>query len=310
MASRRRSVGAVVPESKSKQASQQRRRSESGSVELLEIRRLQKIQQAKNEDSSSEIDDSETKLSEETTSADDDDFDDAIEQAIEAAVVAGLLQPPNQISALSSQIKKKKGPQRLNSGMESSPYLNLNEKGAEICAGATLKPGKGSCINIENLVDRSEAALLGSRAVHHPEEKKKHVRKLVTSGRGWFNLTATEMTEEVQQDLRALRMRSALDPKRFYKSHDRPSKFVQVGTVIEGRHEFYSSRLTKKERRTNLVEELMADEKSRQYTKRKFSAIQSEKQKKQRFGPKRKVRHQTKHSDKKSRSSRGENDDK
>ena len=38
-----------------------------------------------------------------------------------------------------------------------------------------------------------------------------------------------------------------------YQALDRPSKFVQLGTVIEGRDEFYTSRLNRKERRGNLV---------------------------------------------------------
>ena len=85
------------------------------------------------------------------------------------------------------------------------------------------------------------------------------------------------MTEDVKRDLKVIRYRNYLDPKRFYKSADTPSKYVQVGTVIEGTAEFYSSRLTKKERRSNLTEELMADPVTADYTKRKFRAMQQEK---------------------------------
>ena len=65
---------------------------------------------------------------------------------------------------------------------------------------------------------------------------------------------------------------------------------MQVGTVIEGREEYTTARLSKKERRSNLVEEMMADERARAYTKRKYKAIQKEKQAKQRFGPRKKHR--------------------
>ena len=72
-----------------------------------------------------------------------------------------------------------------------------------------------------------------------------------TSGKDHFNLPGTELTEQVRHDLRAVRMRGALDPKRFYKSHDyNASRFVQVGTVIEGREEYTTARLSKKERRS------------------------------------------------------------
>ena len=43
-------------------------------------------------------------------------------------------------------------------------------------------------------------------------------------------MPAQEMSEELRNDLRILRMRSALDPKRFYKHSDMNTlpKFVQV----------------------------------------------------------------------------------
>ena len=57
------------------------------------------------------------------------------------------------------------------------------------------------------------------------------------------------MTDELKLDLRALRMRGAIDPKRFYKAVDERSKFVQLGTVVEGRGEYNSARLVKKDRK-------------------------------------------------------------
>ena len=53
-------------------------------------------------------------------------------------------------------------------------------------------------------------------------------------------------------------------------------KVLQVGTVIEGSAEFYSSRLTKRERRVNLTEEVMADAGVAGYAKRKYRDIQAE----------------------------------
>ncbi|KAJ2289642.1 rrna-processing protein fcf2, partial [Coemansia sp. RSA 2706] len=49
--------------------------------------------------------------------------------------------------------------------------------------------------------------------------------------------------------------------------------YFEMGTIIEGPTEFYSSRLTKKERRQNLVDELLADKNARDYFKRKVSDI-------------------------------------
>lgn len=51
-----------------------------------------------------------------------------------------------------------------------------------------------------------------------------------TTGDGWFGMKAPEMTSELKNDLKALKMRAAIDPKRFYKKNDREGlpKYVQV----------------------------------------------------------------------------------
>jgi hypothetical protein len=98
-----------------------------------------------------------------------------------------------------------------------------------------------------------------------------------TAGIGWFGMKPSLMTDDLKTDLAVIRNRTYLDPKRFYKSADKNHKIVQVGTVIEGASEFYSSRLTKKERRSNLTEELMADPAASEYTKKKFKKMAEEK---------------------------------
>lgn len=84
-----------------------------------------------------------------------------------------------------------------------------------------------------------------------------------TAGRGWFNMTSTPMTDALKKDLILIKNRNFLDAKRFYKSADTAGKFLQAGTVIEGPSEYYSSRLTKKQRRNNLVDEIMVRKTSR-----------------------------------------------
>jgi len=98
-----------------------------------------------------------------------------------------------------------------------------------------------------------------------------------TAGSGWFHMQPTPMTQQLKTDLSLIRNRNYLDPKKFYKSADSfDGKILQVGTVIEGSSEYYSSRMTKKERRLNITEELMADDSVRQYAKRKYLDIQNE----------------------------------
>jgi hypothetical protein len=98
-----------------------------------------------------------------------------------------------------------------------------------------------------------------------------------SAGKGWFGMKPSAMTDDLKTDLAIIRNRTYLDPKRFYKSTDRHHKVVQMGTVIEGASEFYSSRLTKKERRANLTEELMADQATSDYAKNKFKKVAAEK---------------------------------
>jgi hypothetical protein len=85
------------------------------------------------------------------------------------------------------------------------------------------------------------------------------------------------MTEELKNDLSVIRDRNYLDPKKFYKSADKQGNIVQLGTVIEGAAEYYSGRLTKKQRRSNFTEEIMADPDSANYAKKKFRSMAQEK---------------------------------
>ncbi|KHC51517.1 hypothetical protein MEW_03169 [Candida albicans P60002] len=99
-----------------------------------------------------------------------------------------------------------------------------------------------------------------------------------TSDERWFNMKQPEMTPEIKRDLQIIKQRSALDPKRHYKKDKwEIPKFFQMGTIIEGNTEFYSSRLKRKERGKNMVEELLHDDTTKKYFKRKYHEIQQTK---------------------------------
>lgn len=74
-----------------------------------------------------------------------------------------------------------------------------------------------------------------------------------------------------------IQMRNYLDPKRFYKNPDKLGAVLHIGTVIEGPHEYKSSRLTNKQRKQSIVEEILADKSIKDYSKRKFNEIQASK---------------------------------
>ncbi|KAJ8277777.1 hypothetical protein GJAV_G00079780 [Gymnothorax javanicus] len=108
--------------------------------------------------------------------------------------------------------------------------------------------------------------------------KRKEEREKTTGG-GWFNMKAPEMTEELTNDLKVLKMRATMDPKRFYKKNDREGfpKYFQVGTVVDNPADFYHSRIPKKQRKRTMVEELLADAEFRNYNKKKYKQIMTEK---------------------------------
>ncbi|XP_068111283.1 deoxynucleotidyltransferase terminal-interacting protein 2 isoform X2 [Hyperolius riggenbachi] len=109
------------------------------------------------------------------------------------------------------------------------------------------------------------------------KQRKKEREK--TTGQGWFDMKAPEMTEELKNDLKALKMRSAMDPKHFYKKNDREGfpKYFQVGTVVDSPVDYYHSRIPKKQRKRTIVEELLEDAEFRRYNKKKYKEILAEK---------------------------------
>lgn len=76
-------------------------------------------------------------------------------------------------------------------------------------------------------------------------------------------------------------MRSILDPKRHYKKENKKAQlpeFSQVGTVIEGPGEFFSARITKKDRKRNFVDETLALERQTGRFDDRYRNVQSAKQ--------------------------------
>lgn len=80
-------------------------------------------------------------------------------------------------------------------------------------------------------------------------------------------------------DLNILQNRNYLDTKRFYKSSSIDKKnpgVLQLGTVIEGSHEYYSNRYTNKERSQTFIQEVMKDNKINHYATQKYKTMQQQ----------------------------------
>jgi hypothetical protein len=83
----------------------------------------------------------------------------------------------------------------------------------------------------------------------------------------------------IAKEVSILQLRKHWDPKRFYKSMGNSDNLdvrrLQLGTVIEAPHEFYTAeRLRRRERKPRILDEVMTDQKVRSYVKRRFRAVQ------------------------------------
>ena len=93
-----------------------------------------------------------------------------------------------------------------------------------------------------------------------------------TAGADWGHMKAPTMTTELKRDLLIVKMRNVLDKKRFYRSSDSGKglpKYFQMGTIVEGAEDG-QNKLTKKQRKRSMMEELMADATVRKRAKAQF----------------------------------------
>ncbi|KAI8898728.1 Fcf2 pre-rRNA processing-domain-containing protein [Globomyces pollinis-pini] len=87
-------------------------------------------------------------------------------------------------------------------------------------------------------------------------------------------MESTPLTEEIKRDLHIIKSRHVLDPKRHYKRDNTKGlpKFFQIGSIIGGPTDYYN-RLTRKEQKQTLVQEIMQDSKTQGYIKRKMEEV-------------------------------------
>eukprot|EP00455_Lapot_gusevi_P003789 TRINITY_DN11543_c0_g1_i6.p1 TRINITY_DN11543_c0_g1~~TRINITY_DN11543_c0_g1_i6.p1 ORF type:complete len:286 (+),score=67.24 TRINITY_DN11543_c0_g1_i6:33-890(+) len=153
-------------------------------------------------------------------------------------------------------------------------YLPIEEVVPEVKPPAL--PLRMTSDGVQLLTEATNAETIVAKKSHlqptvEIKEKEKKVER-ETAGRAWFNMAAPVITPEVANDLKALALRNYLDPKRHYKRDktlEKIPKFFQMGTVISGPADTYSGRLNKAQRGETLVDELLADNNTVHYVKRK-----------------------------------------
>mmetsp|Transcript_10695 Transcript_10695/g.25736 ORF Transcript_10695/g.25736 Transcript_10695/m.25736 type:complete len:306 (-) Transcript_10695:194-1111(-) len=185
-------------------------------------------------------------------------------------------------NALTHIIPGYTAPMRLDSSSLDKYRCGINELGrrAERKDASTIDfVLEASAKKTENSMKKTKEGFLPQSYTSAYSQFKKGAKRspVYTAGKGWFGMKPSTMTDDLKTDLAIIRNRTYLDPKRFYKSNDKHHSIVQVGTVVEGASEFYSSRLTKKQRRGNLTEELMADVTTLDYATNKVKKIAREK---------------------------------
>ncbi|KAH8240308.1 hypothetical protein KR032_010385 [Drosophila birchii] len=100
----------------------------------------------------------------------------------------------------------------------------------------------------------------------------KNLERKKTLGSGWFNLPATEINEELSNELKIIQMRSVLNPKQFYKKNDLKTlpKYFQIGVVEHSALEHYKEKNTRKTKKS-LVDDLIQDEAFQKINKRRYN---------------------------------------
>ncbi|XP_039494626.1 deoxynucleotidyltransferase terminal-interacting protein 2 [Drosophila santomea] len=167
-------------------------------------------------------------------------------------------------SAVENSSKPKVVPRkRVTELNHDGPHLDLRQENLECNMKRTkqaLNPG----------LDQSHALpTVGKRQ----QPNINRIERSKTKGKGWFNLPATEITDEMRNELKIVQMRSVLNPKQFYKKNDlkRLPKFFQIGTVLPSHLDHYQEKKSKKKQ--SLVNELLEDERFQQFNKRKYNEV-------------------------------------
>ena len=84
-----------------------------------------------------------------------------------------------------------------------------------------------------------------------------------------------DLTPAMKDDLNAIKLRGMIDPKRPYKKPDWKNlpQYFQIGTVMDGGEEARNQKIPKKERKSTIIDQFLHDDKSLNWTKKKFGDI-------------------------------------
>ncbi|KAL2123391.1 hypothetical protein VTJ04DRAFT_3846 [Mycothermus thermophilus] len=168
-----------------------------------------------------------------------------------------------------------------NGSSEAGPVVAVPAKTAAVVA-ATDAPtaGEQQTAALEESLKPEKTEKTEELSVRVPQLPKKQKGPKDTLGPDWFNMPRTNLTPELKRDLQALRMRDvAALGKQFFKKDSRKPlvpEYCQVGTIIAGATDGQNNRLTRKERKRSIVEEILASDNVKKL-KSKYDDIQKHK---------------------------------
>ncbi|KAI8380969.1 Fcf2 pre-rRNA processing-domain-containing protein [Radiomyces spectabilis] len=214
-------------------------------------------------------------VSSDEESSDDEDLDSLLDKA-RTALEKQRADVTKDDDASSSSANKFSFP-KLDAGVSIEDHLyiktqkdraRLTSETVSIINPGDKAPAKGDKVIETHKVTEKEEKPLSRKERQQLREK--------TTGKGWFDMEKPEITPEIKRDLQILKMRHVLDRKRHYKKMGKRADptYFQVGTVVEGPTEFFSARMTNRERKNTILDELLSDDNRKQYYKRKFLETQ------------------------------------
>ncbi|KAI4281324.1 MAG: hypothetical protein L6R35_005681 [Caloplaca aegaea] len=158
---------------------------------------------------------------------------------------------------------------RLQNSLSSKLYLTVKSGVAHLdLARSTIENDRRLANQPMPTVDSARAQIANV---------KDHV---LNAGADWHNLPLTKLTPAIKRDLQLLKLRSTWDPKRHYKKdYQMPliPEHSQIGTILEGPAEYYSSRISKQVRKRSFIQEILVIEDGTGRFKSKYDHIQSSK---------------------------------
>lgn len=219
----------------------------------------------------------ESDLIDDDSEADEDvDFDAIAAKAVKAA---NLAKPQVQELGLSIGIKpehmylagrKKKGRGLKMAAVPGKPQLDIvdfSDTGEVPAPETSAVAGAGPHDRRE--VRGAPARPLEDSGLRRKERKQAREEQL----KGWFGMRKQQLTPELEKELKAIKLRGSVDPKRFYKANDSKElpKYFHVATEVGGGLAPAGEKPSAQKRGRSFLDEILHDAKAQEYTHKRWS---------------------------------------